>query len=201
MLARGRTLLSEDEAKALIGAYGIPTVETAVAASPAEVEAPPAGIVARHGAVVVKILSDDLSPSDASAAARLGIASAQAFDAASEMLARVRWPQARARLHRAADGAAAALHELILGMSEDVTFGPCCCSAPGTAVEVLRDTSLALPPLDLKLAHDLMRRTRVPPARRLRGRGPTSTPSRSLSSKTSHSSPTCPRSASSTSTR
>jgi acetyltransferase len=33
--------------------------------------------------------------------------------------------------------------------------------AGGTAVEVLRDTSLALPPLDLKLARDLMQRTRV----------------------------------------
>ena len=43
VLAGGRTLLSEDEAKALIGAYGIPTVETAVAASPAEVRRSPAG--------------------------------------------------------------------------------------------------------------------------------------------------------------
>ena len=33
--------------------------------------------------------------------------------------------------------------------------------AGGTAVEVLRDTAHALPPLDLKLARDLMRQTRV----------------------------------------
>ena len=33
--------------------------------------------------------------------------------------------------------------------------------AGGTAVEVIRDTALALPPLDLKLARDLMRQTRI----------------------------------------
>src|SRR5205085_1944005 len=53
-------------------------------------------------------------------------------------------------------------HELILGMSVDPTFGPLMMfGAGGTAVEVLRDTAHALPPLDLNLARDLMRQTRV----------------------------------------
>jgi len=53
-------------------------------------------------------------------------------------------------------------HELILGMSVDEAFGPLLMfGAGGTAVEVLRDTAHALPPLDMKLAHDLMRQTRV----------------------------------------
>jgi acetyltransferase len=52
--------------------------------------------------------------------------------------------------------------ELIIGMSEDLTFGPTLMfGAGGTAVEVLRDTSIALPPLDMKLAADLIQRTRV----------------------------------------
>jgi acetyltransferase len=52
--------------------------------------------------------------------------------------------------------------ELILGMSVDSTFGPLMMfGAGGTAVEVLRDTAHALPPLDLNLARDLMRQTRV----------------------------------------
>ena len=47
-------------------------------------------------------------------------------------------------------------------MSVDETFGPLMMfGAGGTAVEVLRDTAHALPPLDLKLARDLMRQTRV----------------------------------------
>ena len=42
------------------------------------------------------------------------------------------------------------------------TFGPLMMfGAGGTAVEVVRDTAHALPPLDLKLARDLMRQTRV----------------------------------------
>ena len=52
--------------------------------------------------------------------------------------------------------------ELIAGMSVDPTFGPLLMfGAGGTAVEVVRDTAHALPPLDLNLAHDLMRQTRV----------------------------------------
>jgi acetyltransferase len=166
VLAQGRTLLSEVEAKALIGAYDIPTVETAVAASPTEVKALAGRIVARHGAVVIKILSDDLSHKSDVGGVRLGIASArEAFDAASEMLARVHRlkPEARIRGFTVQPMVRRPrAHELILGMSEDVTFGPMLLfGAGGTAVEVLRDTSLALPPLDLKLAHDLMQRTRV----------------------------------------
>jgi acetyltransferase len=53
-------------------------------------------------------------------------------------------------------------HELILGMSVDPTFGPLMMfGAGGTAVEVLRDTAHALPPLDMNLALETMQRTRV----------------------------------------
>ena len=43
-------------------AYGIPTVPTQIARDPAEVGALAAGFIAEHGACVVKILSDDISP-------------------------------------------------------------------------------------------------------------------------------------------
>ena len=47
-------------------------------------------------------------------------------------------------------------------MSVDPTFGPLMMfGAGGTAVEVIADTSLALPPLDLELARDLIGRTRI----------------------------------------
>jgi acetyltransferase len=47
-------------------------------------------------------------------------------------------------------------------MSVDEAFGPLLMfGAGGTAVEVVQDTAHALPPLDLKLARDLMRQTRV----------------------------------------
>ena len=52
--------------------------------------------------------------------------------------------------------------ELILGLANDPTFGTVVVfGRGGTAVEIINDKALALPPLDLQLAHDLIKRTRV----------------------------------------
>ena len=52
--------------------------------------------------------------------------------------------------------------ELIAGIADDPTFGPVIVfGRGGTAVEVIGDKALALPPLDLELAHELIARTRV----------------------------------------
>ena len=57
--------------------------------------------------------------------------------------------------------------ELIVGLADDPAFGPVVLfGRGGTAVEVIDDKALALPPLDLKLAADLIARTRV--SRRLK---------------------------------
>jgi ATP-grasp domain len=48
------------------------------------------------------------------------------------------------------------------GLSDDPTFGPVIAFGQGdTAVELLDDKALALPPLDLKMAGELIARTRV----------------------------------------
>src|SRR5262249_33760397 len=52
--------------------------------------------------------------------------------------------------------------ELILGIADDPIFGPVVVSGRGgTAVEIINDKALALPPLDLALARALIARTRV----------------------------------------
>jgi acetyltransferase len=52
--------------------------------------------------------------------------------------------------------------ELIAGLADDPTFGSVVVfGRGGTAVEVINDKALALPPLDLRLAEDLISRTRV----------------------------------------
>jgi len=52
--------------------------------------------------------------------------------------------------------------ELIAGFADDPTFGPVIVfGAGGTAVEVIKDKALALPPLDLKLAEDVIARTNI----------------------------------------
>ena len=58
--------------------------------------------------------------------------------------------------------------ELIAGVTDDPVFGPVMVfGRGGTAVEVINDRALALPPLDANLARDLIARTRV--ARQLQG--------------------------------
>jgi acetyltransferase len=52
--------------------------------------------------------------------------------------------------------------ELILGIISDSTFGPVVLfGAGGTGVEAINDTAMALTPLDLKLARDLIESTRI----------------------------------------
>ena len=162
----GRTLLTEDESKALLSTYAIPTVETRIATSAAEAREIGSQMVARDGAVVLKILSPDISHKSDMGGVRLGLTSArETFDAASEMLERIRRAAPDARITgftvqpmiRRPQA-----QELIIGMSDDRTFGPTIMfGAGGTAVEVVRDTSIALPPLDMKLASELIQRTRV----------------------------------------
>lgn len=165
-LKAGRSILTEVESKALLTAYGIPTVETRIATSSPEVETQAHELLASAEAVVVKILSDDISHKSDIGGVKLNLASAKsAAEAASEMRARIERLKPSARIAgftvqpmirrpRA--------HELIVGMSEDVTFGPVLMfGAGGTSVEVVRDTCLALPPLDLRFARDMIAGTRV----------------------------------------
>ncbi len=165
-LEADRTILSEVEAKDLLAAYGIPVVRTVIATSPAEVRKLAEGIIAEHGACVIKILSDDISHKSDVGGVRLGLEHPEEAErAAADVLRRIKllMPDARIagftvqpmiRRPRA--------HELILGVSVDPTFGPLMMfGAGGTAVEVLRDTAHALPPLDLNLARDMIQQTRI----------------------------------------
>ena len=162
----GRTMLSEPEAKAVLAAYGIPVVETVVAADPAAVGESAERFLGNHSAVAVKILSRDISHKSDVGGVRLDLTSAAAAQAvAADMLVKIRAIRPDARM----DGFTVSpmikrrhAHELIVGMSVDRTFGPLVMfGAGGTAVEVMQDTALALPPLDGLLARDLMRHTRI----------------------------------------
>ena len=166
VLADGRTTLSEIEAKQLLAAYGIPVVPTLFARDPAEVGKRAAELLGQHAACVIKVVSDDISHKSDVGGVRLGLERAgDAQQAAADMLQRIGRLLPAARIKGFSvqpmitrPGA----HELILGMSVDQAFGPLLMfGAGGTAVEVLRDTAHGLPPLDLKLARDLMRQTRI----------------------------------------
>jgi len=52
--------------------------------------------------------------------------------------------------------------ELIVGVADDVLFGPTILFGQGgTAVEVIADRALALPPLNMRLAREMIARTRI----------------------------------------
>ncbi|WP_028989467.1 GNAT family N-acetyltransferase [Thermithiobacillus tepidarius DSM 3134] len=169
VLASGRDQLSEPEAKAVLAAYGIPIVETQIAASPEDTLR-----VAREIGfpVALKILSPDIIHKSDVGGVVLDIADEAALQAAAEaMQARLRaiFPEARLTgfaVQRMARRPGA--HELIVGMSTDSVFGPIILFGQGgTAVEVIGDRAVGLPPLNMTLAGEIIQRTRV--ARLLRG--------------------------------
>lgn len=163
---QGRRMLSEVEAKAVIAAYGISVPDTQVAKSPAEVGQVAGKMLSSSTKVVVKLVSKDISHKSDIGGVVLDIESAGAAEAAAEAIGqrvRERMPDATV------DGFAVQpmvarkqAHELILGMSRDPVFGPVILfGTGGVAVELLKDTAMALPPLDDVLASDLIGRTRV----------------------------------------
>src|SRR5690606_38104207 len=136
------------------------------AANPAEVARHAGEILRDGGQVVVKILSDDISHKSDVGGVALSLSGAEAARTAAEaMIARVSRLQPEARIKGFTVQqmvSRASAHELIIGMSVDPTFGPSILfGAGGTAVEVMQDTSIALPPLDMSLARGLIARTRV----------------------------------------
>ncbi len=163
VLNGGREWLSEPEAKAVLHAYGIPVVPTQTAEDPQAA----ASVAARlAGPVALKILSPDiLHKSDVGGVALDLRAPAAVRDAAAAMLERARAAVPEARIEGftvqpMVDRPDA--FELICGVIEDSQFGPVILFGQGgTAAEIIEDTALALPPLNMRLAHEVMARTRV----------------------------------------
>jgi acetyltransferase len=165
VLSEGREMLNEVEAKTLLKAYGIPVVETVVAA---EATADAAVAAARGLAwpLALKILSPDISHKSDVRGVHLGLPDAAALRAAAEaMLTRIRERRPDARLAGfTVQPMVERPHaeELIVGASVDPVFGPVLLFGQGgTAVEVVADRAIALPPLNRVLARELISRTRV----------------------------------------
>ena len=161
----GRALLTEPEAKAVLAAYSIPTVPTSVAASPQEVEQIAFDLLKQAPTLAIKVLSEDISHKSDVGGVRLGLAPAEARAAAEAMTARVAKARPDARLQGFTVQPMIVwpnAHELLLGVFDDRLFGPVILfGAGGTATEIIKDSAVALPPLDIELARDLMQQTRI----------------------------------------
>jgi acetyltransferase len=162
-LDNGRPLLQGPEAQSILKAFAIPTVESLVASNGAEA----ADAQRRIGRpVALKIRSPDISHKSDVGGVALNLETpsevAAAVLAMRERVQRIK-PEARIEgftVEPMVNPAGA--RELILGLSDDATFGPIILfGSGGVSVEVVADRAIALPPLNMALAHELMARTRI----------------------------------------
>jgi acetyltransferase len=166
VIEQERKWLDPLEAAEVLKAYSIPINPVLLARDPEEAGRAAAPLLADGGTVVVKILSPDIVHKSEVGGVRLNLTSEPAVrEAAAEILERTHSLRPQARI------TGVTLHpmivrpkarELIAGLADDPTFGPVVVFGQGgTAVEVINDKALALPPLDLGLARQLIGRTRV----------------------------------------
>jgi acetyltransferase len=165
-LRRHQYSLAGAEIATILDAYSIATTPVKVARTAAEAGQMAAEFLAQGAAVAVKVLSQQIVHKLEAGAVVLNLASEAAVRASAEqLLDRL----ARERPDAVIDGLAIQpmVHrersiELIAGIADDPIFGPVIVfGRGGTAVAAINDKALALPPLDLRLAAELIERTRV----------------------------------------
>lgn len=163
VLTEQRKVLTEPESIAVLRAFRIPAVQNAVAHSPNE-----ALIIAESIGfpVAMKVLSNNISHKSDSGGVRLNVNSAHEVrgayrDLLTQVAARV--PDAVIsgvtieKMYRSSNG-----RELMIGIIRDAVFGPVISfGSGGVSVEVMGDTAISLPPLNRRLALDLIHRTRI----------------------------------------
>ncbi|MDA0246469.1 MAG: GNAT family N-acetyltransferase [Chloroflexi bacterium] len=155
----GRTLLTEYETKMVLAAYHIPTLDTRLEFTAEEAAATADQI---GYPVVLKVNSHHITHKLAAGGIELPVGDKAAVR------------QAFGRIQAAIppehfDGVTVQPYvpthlglELLLGSSQDGQCGPVLLfGMGGTAAEIVRDTSLSLPPLNSTLARRLMERTRI----------------------------------------
>jgi acetyltransferase len=162
-LVDGRGWLEADAVSTVLTAYGVPFAAAGPAADPDEA----VGVAASLGfPVALKIRSPDITHKSDVGGVALDLGSAeQVRREAAAMLERVTVARPTARI----DGLMVqpmvrrpGAVELLVGLVVDPVFGPLVAFGHGgTAVEILHDTSLELPPLNTLLARRLIARTRV----------------------------------------
>jgi acetyltransferase len=165
-LVDGRQWLDPVEIKLLLEAYEIPMVPTFAAADAEQAVAHASTLFAQGATVVLKIMSRDIVHKSDVGGVVLNLTSADAVRAATtDILERAKAHRPDARISGVIVQAMVVrpkARELILGLADDPTFGTVIVfGRGGTAVEIINDKALALPPLDLQLARDLIERTRV----------------------------------------
>ncbi|MBV1703104.1 MAG: GNAT family N-acetyltransferase [Hyphomicrobiales bacterium] len=165
-LAKGQTWLDPVSVTQVLEAYGIPVAGNYEARDREEAIHLATILLQLNGALAMKILSPDITHKSDVGGVRLDLRSPQAVGVAyADMMEAV----AKHRPDATLEGVIlqpmiqrpGAL-ELIAGLADDPTFGPVILFGHGgTAVEAVKDKALALPPLNMTLARELIAGTRI----------------------------------------
>ncbi len=160
--AQGRTILTEFESKQLLNTYGIPTVDTRVA----ETEEKAVKLAGEIGyPVVLKLYSETITHKTDVGGVQLNLRNAAAVQRAWKAIQSA-VEQRAGKEHFLGVTVQPMIdlsgYELIIGSSPDAQFGPVLLfGSGGQLVEVFKDRSLALPPLNATLARRMMEQTKI----------------------------------------
>jgi acetyltransferase len=159
----GRTILTEFESKQVLSAYGIPTAQTIIATNAADAVK---AAEAMGYPVVLKLYSETITHKTDVGGVQLNLGSAAGVERAFRAIETSVAEKAGAQhfqgvtvqpMIKLEDA-----YELIVGSSLDPQFGPVLLfGAGGQLVEVFKDRSLALPPLNSTLARRMMEQTKI----------------------------------------
>lgn len=158
-----RQVLTEPESVEILASYDIPVlpVQRAASVEEAVIAAEELGFP-----VALKIQSPDLERKSLAGGVDLDLNTAEAVHAAAEaMLDRVHRLSPDARLEGflvQRMGRRAGAHEVLIETGTDPVFGPVIRFGQGGSLqEIIQDREVALPPLNLHLARELISRTRI----------------------------------------
>jgi acyl-CoA synthetase (NDP forming) len=156
--AQGRTILLENEVKALLAAYGARIPRETLCTSPDEALATARAL---QGLCVLKVVSPDISHKSDVGGVRVGVSPDQAGAVFEEMLAAVRAKQPSAHILGISVQELVRGQETIIGGLRDAEFGPLVMfGLGGVFVEVLRDISYRLVPAATSELHAMIREVR-----------------------------------------
>ena len=163
VLTERRKVLTEPESMAILKAFQIPAALNAVAHSANE-----ALIIAESIGfpVAMKVLSTDISHKSDAGGVRLNINSAHEVRGVyRDLIDQVEKKRPNAhiagvtveKMYRSSNA-----RELMIGIVRDPVFGPVISfGSGGTNVEIMKDSAISLPPLNRRLAKDLIDRTKA----------------------------------------
>ena len=161
ILDEGRYQLMEFEAKQLLQIYNIPTAPYQVVHSPTAA----ARAAAEIGfPVVMKIVSPDIGHKTEAGGVRLNIKSSKnAAEVYSSLIQQVKEHQPSALVKGVlVEKMISKRYELLIGAKKDPIFGPVIVfGMGGVLVELLKDTNMGLPPLNMALAKRIMEKTKA----------------------------------------